>query len=62
MTRDQMPGLPLGEQQALEAIEFGLQASTADATEILVAAENTDLTRFANLAIHQNVTETQYQL
>lgn len=62
MSRDQMPGLPLGEEQALDAIEFGLQTSTADATEILVAAENTDLTRFANLAIHQNVTETQYQV
>ncbi len=62
MSRDQMAGLPLGEEQALEAIKFGLQASAADATEILVAAENTDLTRFANLAIHQNVTETHYQV
>lgn len=62
MNREQMPGLPLGEEKALEAIEFGLQTSAADATEILVAAENTDLTRFANLAIHQNVAETHYQV
>jgi len=54
--------MPLGEEQALQAIEFGLRASPADATEVLIAAENTDLTRFANLAIHQNVTETHYQI
>ena len=62
MSTDKRPDMPLGEDQALEAVEFGLQASPADATEVLVLAENTDLTRFANLAIHQNVTETQYQI
>ncbi len=56
------PDMLLGEDQALEAVEFGLQASPADATEVLIMAENTDLTRFANLAIHQNVAETQYQI
>ena len=62
MSTDKRPDMPLGEDQALEAIEFGLQVSPADATEVLVLAENTDLTRFANLAIHQNVAETQYQI
>ena len=62
MSANNRPVMPLGEDQALAAIEFGLQASAADATEVLVLAESTDLTRFANLAIHQNVTETQYQI
>lgn len=62
MSNDYIPDMPLGEDQALEAVQFGLQSSPADATEVLVLAESTDLTRFANLAIHQNVTETQYQI
>ena len=62
MSSDNKTDMPLGEAQALETIEFGLQASPADATEVLIVAENTDLTRFANLAIHQNVTETHYQI
>jgi len=62
MSTDIRPDMPLGEDQAMETIELGSQASPADATEVLIMAENTDLTRFANLAIHQNVTETQYQI
>ena len=62
MSLPPMPQPPLGEDQALEAIQFGLHASAADATEILVLADETDLTRFANLAIHQNVTECQRQI
>ena len=61
MSTNTKADMPLGQDQALEAVEFGLQASPADATEVLILAESTDLTRFANLAIHQNVTETQYQ-
>jgi len=59
--RAESESLPFGQEQALEAIEFGLKESSADVTEILIMAERTDLTRFANLAIHQNVSEISYQ-
>lgn len=63
MSKNMEPNvLPLGEESALEAIEFGLKESAADATEVLVLAENTSLTRFTNLAIHQNVTEIHHRV
>ena len=52
----------LGEERVLETIEYALTESAADLTEALVLAESTSLTRFSNLSIHQNVTETSYQV
>ena len=54
--------LPLGEERALEVIEFALKESGADATEVVIRGENTNLTRFTGLAIHQNVTENTHQV
>lgn len=58
MSQEKAQSLPLGEERALEVIEFGLKESSADATEILILTDYTALTRFTHLAIHQNVTET----
>ena len=52
----------LGEERVLETLEYALKESAADLTEALVLAENTNLTRFSNFAIHQNVTENSYQV
>ena len=52
----------LGEERVSETLEFAIKESAADMTEALVLAESTNLTRFSNLAIHQNVTETSYQV
>ena len=54
--------LPLGEQRTLETIEFALKESKADATEVVIQAENTSLTRFTGLSIHQNLTENTSQI
>jgi predicted Zn-dependent protease len=54
--------LPLGEERASEVIEFALKESGADATEVVIRGENTNLTRFTNLAMHQNVTENTCQI
>lgn len=45
-------------EQLLPMAEVVLQASPADQTEVLVAAEASSLTRFANNTIHQNVHES----
>lgn len=45
-----------------EIIELVLRHSTADATEVMVWAEQNNLTRFANSTIHQNVAETNVQV
>lgn len=49
--------LSLGEERTMEVLEFALTESAADATEVVIRGENTSLTRFTGLAIHQNVTE-----
>jgi PmbA protein len=45
----------LGEDEIKERIEFALSLSNADQTEVVLIAETTHLTRFANSYIHQNV-------
>lgn len=47
----------LGKQKITELIDFALNKSPADQTEILVNYFESYLTRFANSAIHQNVAE-----
>ena len=58
----EIQSLPLGEERALEVIEFALKESGADATEVVIRGENTNLTRFTGLAMHQNVTENNHQV
>jgi PmbA protein len=45
----------LGEDTIRERIQFALSLSRADQTEVVLIAETTQLTRFANSYIHQNV-------
>lgn len=45
-----------------EIVDGILSQSKADATEILVFVEDSQLTRFANSVIHQNVAETDMQV
>ena len=45
-----------------EIIDTVLKGSQADATEVLVFAEDSQLTRFANSSIHQHVAETNMQV
>ena len=45
-----------------EIIDTALKDSKADATEVLVFADDNQLTRFANSTIHQNVAETNVQV
>jgi PmbA protein len=48
-----------GEQELRRVAEQALGASRADETEVLILAHDTQLTRFANSAIHQNVAERE---
>ncbi len=48
----------LGETEIRRIVETVLAASRADQTEVLVFANNSALTRFANNYIHQNVEQT----
>lgn len=54
--------LILGEERSTEIIDFVLRESAADAMEVVVQGENTNLTRFTGLAIHQNVIENTRRL
>ena len=45
-----------------EIVDTVLKDSQADATEVLVFAEDSHLTRFANSSIHQHVAETNIQI
>jgi predicted Zn-dependent protease len=49
-------------EQLLPLAEIALQASPAEQTEVLVAAEAGSLTRFASNRIHQNVHETSVSI
>lgn len=49
-------GLP-GEARALSVLEDALQGSPADQTELVLLADNTEVTRYANSEIHQNVSQ-----
>jgi PmbA protein len=62
MTVVETQSLSLGKERALEVLEFALNESAADATEVVLRGENTSLTRFTGLHIHQNVTESTNRL
>lgn len=46
-----------GEAEALSLLESALRGSPADATELVLLTESTDVTRYANSEIHQNVSQ-----
>ncbi|MCL4535614.1 MAG: TldD/PmbA family protein [Bacteroidetes bacterium] len=52
----------LGQEHSLATLQQALALSTADQTEVLLLAQDSGLTRFANNAIHQNVAETNAEL
>ncbi|MBI3965936.1 MAG: TldD/PmbA family protein [Chloroflexi bacterium] len=52
----------LGKEAAARLIQTALEASTADQTEVFVYAGSNALTRYANSAIHQNVTESAIEV
>jgi predicted Zn-dependent protease len=47
----------LGRDEALSRLEDALRSSPADATELVLLSDSTQLTRFANSEIHQNVSQ-----
>src|SRR5437763_9213483 len=47
----------LGRDEALSILEGGLRGSPADQTELVLLADSTDVTRYANSEIHQNVSQ-----
>lgn len=53
---DNARGLP-GEVEALTRLEDALHGSPADATELVLLGDSTDVTRYANSEIHQNVSQ-----
>lgn len=52
----------LGEEAIRALLEPALRHSPADATELVLVADDHALTRFANSGIHQNVAETNVEL
>lgn len=52
----------LGEAAARQLMERALACSPADQTEVLLTATDSALTRFANSAIHQNVSEANAEV
>ncbi|MDQ6695359.1 MAG: TldD/PmbA family protein [Chloroflexota bacterium] len=48
----------LGRDEALQKLESALEGSPADATEIVLLTDSTEVTRYANSEIHQNVAQT----
>jgi predicted Zn-dependent protease len=51
-----------GPERAKKLMQKALRASQADQTEVLLVAQDQELTRFANNLIHQNVAETDVTL
>lgn len=47
----------LGKAEALSLLEDALRGSPADQTELVLVTDSTDVTRYANSEIHQNVTQ-----
>jgi len=47
----------LGEETALSSLEDALKGSPADQTELVLLTDRTDVTRYANSEIHQNVSQ-----
>lgn len=52
----------VGKERALELLERALAVSPADQTEVSLRAEERNLTRYANNAIHQNVSDANRRL
>ena len=52
----------IGPERAKEILGQALQASKAEQTEVMLFAQDMELTRFANNIIHQNVAETNTTL
>lgn len=52
----------VGKERALELLEQALAASPADQTEVSLRGGESNLTRYANNAIHQNVNESNHRL
>ncbi len=52
----------LGEKRIKEITDHVLACSTADQTEVVIIAQDSQLTRFANSTIHQNVAERNTQV
>lgn len=47
----------VGEAEALSILEDALKGSPADQTELVLVTDSTDVTRYANSEIHQNVSQ-----
>lgn len=52
----------LGEAKAKELVNKALRKSRADQTEVVLLAEDSFLTRFANSFVHQNVAESNHTI
>ena len=52
----------IGGERIREVTEEILRYSTADQTEVVVTGDDVALTRFANSAIHQNVSESNAEV
>jgi predicted Zn-dependent protease len=52
----------LGEAGALSLLEDALRGSPADQTELVLVTDSTDVTRYANSEIHQNVSQLNTRL
>lgn len=52
----------LGIDEAKRIVELAIGHSKADQTEVLILAEDSSLTRFANSSIHQNVAERNVEV
>ncbi len=52
----------MGRDEALTILEDGLKGSPADQTELVMLADSTNVTRYANSEIHQNVSQSDTRL
>ena len=52
----------IGEAEALSILEDALKGSPADQTELVLSTDSTDVTRYANSEIHQNVSQLNTRL
>ncbi|MGA7731468.1 MAG: TldD/PmbA family protein [Chloroflexia bacterium] len=61
MTTPHNRGL-LGEAESLSRLESALHGSPADSTELVLLGDSTELTRYANSEIHQNVAQANLRV
>lgn len=61
MTAMQRNGL-IGEEASMSLLEDALRGSPADATEVVLLGDSTEVTRYANSEIHQNVAQTDLKI